>query len=84
MAEQIIAIDELRAQLSGELITPDEPAYDEARRVFFKGVDRRPLEHGCGQLRVLVGELGGATASAGVAASQLWDMDQPIGDPMDR
>jgi FAD/FMN-containing dehydrogenase len=36
-------VDDLRAQLSGELITPDEHAYDEARRVFFKGIDKRPL-----------------------------------------
>jgi FAD/FMN-containing dehydrogenase len=38
-----IPVDELRAQLSGELITPEEPAYDEARQVFFKGFDRTPL-----------------------------------------
>ena len=33
---------EIRAQLSGELITPEDPAYDEARQVFFKGFDRKP------------------------------------------
>jgi FAD/FMN-containing dehydrogenase len=38
-----IPVDELRAQLSGELITPEDPAYDEARQVFFKGFDRTPL-----------------------------------------
>jgi FAD/FMN-containing dehydrogenase len=38
-----IRVDELRAQLSGELITPEDPAYDEARQVFFKGFDRTPL-----------------------------------------
>ena len=38
-----IRIDDLRAELSGELITLDDPAYDDARRVFFKGVDRHPL-----------------------------------------
>jgi FAD/FMN-containing dehydrogenase len=42
-AAQDTLIEELRAQLAGELIDPGEPAYDEARRVFFKGVDRRPL-----------------------------------------
>ena len=41
--EQGISIDELRAQLRGELISPGEPAYDEARQVFFKGIDKRPL-----------------------------------------
>jgi FAD/FMN-containing dehydrogenase len=41
--EQDIPIDDLRAQLEGELITPDDSSYDEARQVFFKGVDRRPL-----------------------------------------
>src|SRR5262245_8328722 len=35
--------DELRSQLDGELITPQDDAYDEARHVFFKGIDRRPL-----------------------------------------
>jgi FAD/FMN-containing dehydrogenase len=40
---QDIPIDALRAQLAGELITPDDPSYDEARQVFFKGVDKRPL-----------------------------------------
>jgi len=34
---------ELRSNLDGELITPQDGTYDEARRVFFKGIDRRPL-----------------------------------------
>jgi FAD/FMN-containing dehydrogenase len=38
-----IPIDDLRTQLEGELVTPEDPRYDEARQVFFKGVDRRPL-----------------------------------------
>src|SRR5215204_5747154 len=33
---------ELRSNLDGELITPQDGTYDEARRVFFKGIDRRP------------------------------------------
>lgn len=37
------SISELRAELSGEVIAPDDPSYDEGRRVFFKGFDRRPL-----------------------------------------
>jgi FAD/FMN-containing dehydrogenase len=41
--EQDTVIDDLRAQLAGELIAPDEPSYDDARQVFFKGVDKRPL-----------------------------------------
>jgi FAD/FMN-containing dehydrogenase len=40
---QQIPIDDLRSQLQGELITPEDPGYDEARQVFFKGFDRRPL-----------------------------------------
>jgi FAD/FMN-containing dehydrogenase len=40
---QEIPIDDLRSQLKGELVTPEDPGYDEARQVFFKGVDRRPL-----------------------------------------
>jgi FAD/FMN-containing dehydrogenase len=38
-----LPIDDLRGALSGELITPDDPGYDDARTVFLKGVDRRPL-----------------------------------------
>jgi FAD/FMN-containing dehydrogenase len=38
-----IRIDDLQAELRGELITLDDPGYDEARTVFFKGVDRHPL-----------------------------------------
>jgi FAD/FMN-containing dehydrogenase len=38
-----IRIDDLRAELSGELITLDDPGYDNARTVFFKGIDRHPL-----------------------------------------
>jgi FAD/FMN-containing dehydrogenase len=38
-----IPVDELRSELDGELITPQDGAYKEARRVFFKGIDRRPL-----------------------------------------
>jgi FAD/FMN-containing dehydrogenase len=37
-----IPVDELRSKLDGELITPQDGAYDEARHVFFKGFDRRP------------------------------------------
>jgi FAD/FMN-containing dehydrogenase len=39
---QHISISGLRSQLNGEVIGPDDAAYDEARQVFFKGVDRRP------------------------------------------
>jgi len=38
-----IPIDDLRRQISGEVVTPDDSGYDEARQVFFKGFDRRPL-----------------------------------------
>src|SRR5262245_11268253 len=38
-----VPTNELRSQLDGELIAPQDAAYDEARQVFFKGIDRRPL-----------------------------------------
>jgi FAD/FMN-containing dehydrogenase len=38
-----IQIDELRSQLKGEVVTPEDSGYDDARQVFFKGIDRRPL-----------------------------------------
>jgi FAD/FMN-containing dehydrogenase len=37
------ATDDLRSQLDGELITPDDDAYEESRHVFIRGFDRRPL-----------------------------------------
>ena len=37
-----IPISDLRAELNGKVITPDDPGYDDARRVFFTGFDRRP------------------------------------------
>ena len=37
-----LPIDQLRAELDGELIAPDDSAYDDARQVFFKGIDKRP------------------------------------------
>ena len=36
------SIHNLRSDLNGEVIGPEDAAYDEARQVFFKGVDRRP------------------------------------------
>jgi FAD/FMN-containing dehydrogenase len=37
-----IPISNLRADLNGKLIAPDDPGYDDARGVFFTGFDRRP------------------------------------------
>src|SRR3954454_15403772 len=37
-----IAIADLRAELDGKVITAEHPGYDDARRVFFTGFDRRP------------------------------------------
>ena len=37
-----IPISRLRDQVKGRLITPDDPAYDEARMIFYGGFDRRP------------------------------------------
>ena len=40
---QNFPVDDLRARLEGELVTPEDRSYEEARQVFFKGVDKRPL-----------------------------------------
>jgi FAD/FMN-containing dehydrogenase len=37
-----IPTSDLQADLSGELILPDDPGYDDARAVFFTGFDYRP------------------------------------------
>ena len=37
-----IPISDLRADLNGKVIAPDDPGYDDARGVFFTGYDRRP------------------------------------------
>ena len=37
-----ISISQLRADLHGRVIAPDDEAYDTARTVFVGGVDRRP------------------------------------------
>ncbi len=37
-----VSIADLRAELNGQVITADHPGYDDARRVFFTGFDRRP------------------------------------------
>ncbi len=36
------SVSDLRAVLSGRVITPDDPGYDQARTVFYGGIDRRP------------------------------------------
>jgi FAD/FMN-containing dehydrogenase len=37
-----IPISRLRARMNGDVIAPDDPGYDDARRVFFTGFDSRP------------------------------------------
>jgi FAD/FMN-containing dehydrogenase len=37
-----IPVSNLRAELNGKVIAPDDPRYDDARGVFFTGFDRRP------------------------------------------
>ena len=37
-----IAVSNLRADLNGKVIAPDDPGYDDARGVFFTGFDRHP------------------------------------------
>src|SRR4051812_2655909 len=36
------SIDALRATMSGPVITPDDPGYDDARKVYNFMIDRRP------------------------------------------
>jgi FAD/FMN-containing dehydrogenase len=37
-----VSIPDLQSELKGEVVGPEDPGYDEARQVFFKGIDRRP------------------------------------------
>jgi FAD/FMN-containing dehydrogenase len=41
-ATSVTAIEQLRADFNGRLITPDGDGYDEARAVFYRTIDRRP------------------------------------------
>lgn len=41
-AEKGILLQELRSNLNGRVITPDTAGYDEARTLFYGGMDRRP------------------------------------------
>jgi FAD/FMN-containing dehydrogenase len=42
MTTSDIPISDLRAELNGKVIAPDDPRYDDVRGVFFTGIDRRP------------------------------------------
>lgn len=42
LASAPLSIQELRAAVQGQVIAPDDPGYDEARAVFYGGIDRRP------------------------------------------
>jgi hypothetical protein len=37
-----VGIDQLREQVRGEVITPDDQGYEQARRVYSAMADRRP------------------------------------------
>jgi hypothetical protein len=37
-----ISIPQLRTEVKGRLVMPDDPGYDEARTIFYGGFDRRP------------------------------------------
>ena len=43
VTDPTILIQQLRAALTGRVIAPDDAEYDEARSVFYGGVDRRPM-----------------------------------------
>jgi FAD/FMN-containing dehydrogenase len=38
----VVSIPQLRSVLSGKVIAPDDATYDEARTVYYGGIDRRP------------------------------------------
>ena len=42
MTYVVSRFDDLRASLSGIVVTPEDPGYDEARRVWNADIDRRP------------------------------------------
>src|SRR5512139_477628 len=42
LAEKGLSSAEFRKQLKGRVIMPDDPEYDQARTIFYGGVDRRP------------------------------------------
>src|SRR3954464_11443275 len=42
MTTSDIPLSDLRAELNGNVIAPEDPGYDDARGVFFTGFDRRP------------------------------------------
>ena len=37
-----VPISQLRAQVTGRVVAPDDPLYDQARAIFYGGFDRRP------------------------------------------
>ena len=41
-SDMSMSLPELRANLKGRVIAPDDAGYDEARTVFYGGIDRRP------------------------------------------
>ena len=41
-SDMSISIRELRAMLNGRVIAPEDAGYDEARTVYYGGIDRRP------------------------------------------
>src|SRR5207237_7423448 len=42
MEDRMIAVGQLRGQIKGRVIEARDPEYDDARKVFVGGVDRRP------------------------------------------
>lgn len=42
LAKEGLSISQLRAALNGQVIAPEDDAYDKARTVFLGGIDRRP------------------------------------------
>src|SRR4051794_27401324 len=44
---QGVSITDLRDELNGEVVGPEDSGYEEARHVFFRGIDRKPAAVAC-------------------------------------
>src|SRR5215204_155840 len=83
-----ISVPQLRTVFEGRVIAPDDAAYDEARTVFYGGIDRRPAiivrvkdAADVSQVVSIARERGWNWPSAApVTALPTGDLARPIGD----